>query len=39
MIDYAELEALLQGQWLHFYFVRDGEVWAGQLDVEGNKID
>lgn len=30
----AQLEALLQGQWLHFYFVRDGEVWAGQLDVE-----
>ena len=28
------LEALLQGQWQHFYFVRDGEVWAGQLDVE-----
>ena len=30
----SRLEALLQGQWLHFYFVRDGEVWAGQLDVE-----
>ena len=30
----AQLEALLQGQWLHFYFVLDGEVWAGQLDVE-----
>jgi len=30
----SRLEVLLQGQWLHFYFVRDGEVWAGQLDVE-----
>lgn len=30
----SRLEALLQGQWLRFYFTRDGEVWAGQLDVE-----
>lgn len=30
----AQLEALLQGQWLRFYFTRDNEVWAGQLDVE-----
>ena len=30
----AQLEAMLQGQWLRFYFTRDGEVWAGQLDVE-----
>lgn len=28
------LDTLLQGQWLQFYFTRDGEVWAGQFDVE-----
>lgn len=30
----SQLETLLQGQWLRFYFTRDGEVWAGQFDVE-----
>lgn len=30
----SQLEVFLQGQWLQFYFTRDGEVWAGQFDVE-----
>jgi len=30
----AQLEALLQGQWLRFYFTRDGELWDGLFDVE-----
>ena len=30
----AQLEALLQGQWLRFYFTRDGELWGGLFDVE-----
>lgn len=29
-----QLDTLLHGQWLRFYFTRDGEVWAGQFDVE-----
>ena len=29
-----QLDTLLQGQWLRFYFTRDGEVWAGQFDAE-----
>ena len=30
----AQLEALLQGQWLRFYFTRDGELWDGLFDIE-----
>ena len=29
-----DLETLLQGQWLRFYFLRDRELWDGLFDVE-----
>lgn len=29
-----ELETILQGQWLRFYFVQGGELWDGLFDVE-----
>lgn len=29
-----EMETLLQGQWLRFWFTRDGELWDGLFDVE-----
>ena len=29
-----ELDTILQGQWLRFYFTRDGELWDGLFDIE-----